>query len=576
MGIDFPSSNGLNVFNPNTIYEDVFVTKFEQNRKMSFVTFYGSNGSDYIGGLAIDANGNILIAGSSNGDNLPNVSNNGINYSYNSSLANSSNDGFFLVLNNTGNNILCDSYIGGDDSDHLHAIDINGTTGNIALAGSSNSINDFPYTPLGGAFNQGIVGVARQGVIIELDSDYDIIWCTALGGTGREVCTDIAYEGERLFVTGHTNSTELASQNTSNTPCEVPSDGSFPNCILNGSGNFNQVAINGAIDVFITEFDLNRQMYWSTVFGGDGIDMHGPYWADYPFGKFAVTENYLYIAGVSDDSNNFPQTTNANFFENFSISNNSNGYIAKFSISTEGNRGLLWSTFLNGLGDFGDIYFVEADDHYVGITGFTETANINLDICDGSSPGVSFNTCNFSGNNYMETNISGNTGRTFLKVFDNQEQLVWSSLYGANQGNLGYNLCFGNSNIYLTGSTGSQWTLADLPGTIDYFQPNYIGNNDATIATFDASSLYNSIKRERNSISLLVYPNPANSILNISTEEQITSIEIFDFTGKLIILKPIKLRQTEEINIEKLTPGIYLLRATTINNKTLNQKFIKR
>lgn len=66
-----------------------------------------------------------------------------------------------------------------------------------------------------------------------------------------------------------------------------------------------------------------------------------------------------------------------------------------------------------------------------------------------------------------------------------------------------------------------------------------------------------------------VYPNPTHSVLNISTTEKISSIEILDMTGKIIETDLYKLIDNS-IEVGNLPNGIYLLK---INNMV--HKFIK-
>ncbi|MFZ4796248.1 MAG: ice-binding family protein [Bacteroidia bacterium] len=72
---------------------------------------------------------------------------------------------------------------------------------------------------------------------------------------------------------------------------------------------------------------------------------------------------------------------------------------------------------------------------------------------------------------------------------------------------------------------------------------------------------------------LFVYPNPATNILNISVSNMtaIEDINIYDTSGKLIISSQ---TNNNQIDISKLTNGVYMIEVFTINGK-LNCKFIK-
>jgi len=72
---------------------------------------------------------------------------------------------------------------------------------------------------------------------------------------------------------------------------------------------------------------------------------------------------------------------------------------------------------------------------------------------------------------------------------------------------------------------------------------------------------------------LIVFPNPANSELNIvlQSTSHITEIKIYDINGSLIINSNNHLR----INTSTLTPGIYFIQVTQ-NNRLYSTKFIKK
>lgn len=67
-----------------------------------------------------------------------------------------------------------------------------------------------------------------------------------------------------------------------------------------------------------------------------------------------------------------------------------------------------------------------------------------------------------------------------------------------------------------------------------------------------------------------IYPNPAHDVLHISYPQNIVDLncEIIDFSGQ-VILKPQFLQPANSIDIQSLSPGIYLLRITTNHSAEL-------
>lgn len=71
--------------------------------------------------------------------------------------------------------------------------------------------------------------------------------------------------------------------------------------------------------------------------------------------------------------------------------------------------------------------------------------------------------------------------------------------------------------------------------------------------------------------SLKMHPNPANTILNItSSETSLQTIEIYDTLGK----KVLKTSQ-ETIDISNLTKGLYIIKIQGADNRIATKKFIK-
>ena len=76
---------------------------------------------------------------------------------------------------------------------------------------------------------------------------------------------------------------------------------------------------------------------------------------------------------------------------------------------------------------------------------------------------------------------------------------------------------------------------------------------------------------EESTLSYQIYPNPANNVLYIKSDNQVQSISIYDIYGKLIISKTI----TEaEIDISNLSNGSYIYVINSLN-KNYSGKFIK-
>lgn len=71
--------------------------------------------------------------------------------------------------------------------------------------------------------------------------------------------------------------------------------------------------------------------------------------------------------------------------------------------------------------------------------------------------------------------------------------------------------------------------------------------------------------------SIRIYPNPTSDVLNISSKEEIETINIFDLTGKKVISSAEK-----SISVAHLPKGNYTLSVKHKNGKISSEKFIKK
>jgi hypothetical protein len=122
------------------------------------------------------------------------------------------------------------------------------------------------------------------------------------------------------------------------------------------------------------------------------------------------------------------------------------------------------------------------------------------------------------------------------------------------------------------GNNGVSTTSLDLNnsnrinnGIIDLGAYEY-GN---TIAACSELSVEDTHKNQQ---QFSIFPNPVRDILNIKTEQQLKSVQIFDMNGRIIqsIVSPQK-----QINVSKLIKGNYIIKITS-EKASIAEKFIKQ
>ncbi len=92
------------------------------------------------------------------------------------------------------------------------------------------------------------------------------------------------------------------------------------------------------------------------------------------------------------------------------------------------------------------------------------------------------------------------------------------------------------------------------------------------IANNVLSDLPTSTQKIQKSIGVKVYPNPANNLVNITSNENIQQIQLFDLNGKLI--QQIHSNSTTaQLQVNNLSKGVYVLNLF-INNQLIQEKLI--
>lgn len=98
-------------------------------------------------------------------------------------------------------------------------------------------------------------------------------------------------------------------------------------------------------------------------------------------------------------------------------------------------------------------------------------------------------------------------------------------------------------------------------------------SNHAIIIGIRGPELPESIE-EFNSQNINLYPNPANDILNITSSETISEIEIVNVMGQVV--KRIEVNADNvACNVEDLTRGVYVVRISTESKVISQRKFVK-
>lgn len=216
---------------------------------------------------------------------------------------------------------------------------------------------------------------------------------------------------------------------------------------------------------------------------------------------------------------------------------------------------------------------VSNDQEFIEITN-TGSATVNLS-------GIYFKELGLTYQFPYNSTISGNSS-LFLcsnsSVFQTQNGFSAFGQYTRNLSNKSQNLvlvdAFGNVIDNVQYFDSAPWpTAPDGNGSYLQLISTSLDNNLASSWIASTNSLAVNEVNNNNS-SVVIYPNPAQHILTITSPNNIDSIEIFDVSGKLLIATSVKENQTT-VDISNLSVGIYFVKVQSeVGIKT--EKIVKQ
>jgi hypothetical protein len=99
-------------------------------------------------------------------------------------------------------------------------------------------------------------------------------------------------------------------------------------------------------------------------------------------------------------------------------------------------------------------------------------------------------------------------------------------------------------------------------------------NLDASIAVYPIVNFSSGAGLEENNLSVSVYPNPTNSVLNIKTTSAANHVSIISMDGKVVAESNLN-GLTGSINVAELVNGVYFYEVTSSNGAVIRNTFVK-
>lgn len=405
---------------------DAFVSKFTPAGVLVYSTLLGGRDTDRINEIAVDSQGSVYFCGGTASTNFP--------------LANaiqstnkggpSGLDAMFGKLNPTGTALVYSTYYGGNYTDEANACTID-TDGNLYLTGYTVSDN-FPFTP--GVFQPtNRSPIAGNGFITKIAPAGDkAVFSTYLGGTIDDEPYDIALDKNRnIYVTGAALSSNY------------PMVGAY------------QPTNRGNIDAFLSKLNATGTgLLFSTFLGASQLDIG--------YGVEVDPNDNVFVVGVTS-SNTFPTTANALQKE---LQGPSDMFIMKFDAT---GSTLQASTLYGGNREDEPFKIVIDKTGSLYVVGSTaSTGNRPVDA--------------------VQQSLAGGRDAFVLKLNNAADTVQMYTFLGGGADDIGLNMALDNSGrIIVAGRTAS----SDLATTQNAIQKVTAGAPDAFLAVIDTSTAAN-------------------------------------------------------------------------------------
>ncbi len=327
---DFPVVGGV-----QTTYgggaADAFVTKLDPGGRIVYSTFLGGSGNDAASGIAVGADGSVVITGATGSLDLPVAS------AFADRPAGSDDlDAFVAKLAPDGASLVYSTYLGGSDDEHALDVAVDGA-GNAYVVGDTRSTNFPTANPLqatSGGSGTGLGTAFADGFVTKLSADGTaLVYSTYLGGSDSEQVLAVAVDDAgSAYVTGNTGSA------------------TFP--VVNALSDRK----DGDFDAFVAKLAPGGQsLEFSTFLGGSGAD-NGD--------GLALGPSTVVVVG-STASDDFP-TRDA--FQGSKGGGGLDGFVAELELS---GQGVVASSYLGGVGDDQVASVSVRPDGDVAVIGYT-------------------------------------------------------------------------------------------------------------------------------------------------------------------------------------------------------------
>lgn len=386
------------------------------------------------------------------------------------------------------------------------------SAGNIYVAGSFVYLN---FDPNGGSQTYTSVGNA-DAFIVKLDNNGNFVWVDILPGTSTKKINDMEIDSsDNIYVLGRFQGTIDLNPDTTATDIRTTA---------------------GSFDTFVAKYTSSGTYVWGQSYGGTGSDTPE---------KIILNGSNLYVSGAFSKTVDLDPTAGTNTY----TAVNSEGYFSKF-----GTDGSYATSYV----------IVDSTTNANTIKDILFDASGNI-VVSGLFQNMTINSTNYS-------TPYTNADAFFLRL---NPDLSFSSIYLV-QGSLAQSIPFIQQL-----SDGKYIAAGGSKGTTDFDYTSNTSPETAPIALvytyltkFDYDTTLLSTSNTNVKSNLAIYPNPAESEVNVVSNGNIKSAKIYNMEGKLVFSQ--EKENLTKINISVLPKGNYIIQTNDGKGNVGQTKLIKK
>ena len=298
---NFPTT--ANALDRTLDQNDVYLSKLGPDGALLYSTLLGGSGSEVGLGVAVDAAGNVYVAGHTDSVDFPRAGGLPAN------LQGTDREIFVAKLSPSGSSLLYSTTFGGSGADRAWGIALD-ATGAAYVAGETDS-RDFPVV---GGVQPSYGGGTEDAFVAKLSPGGSALsYSTYLGGSVYDVARSLAVdEAGRAAVGGKTLSSDFPNADAGGADGFVtvlePSGSAFAfptyrvgivtyGLAFGPGGSLYAAGVSGGLDVQVSKLDRSGALVFTRGLGGAALD----YPADIALGP----SGRIYLTGLTE-SRNFP------------------------------------------------------------------------------------------------------------------------------------------------------------------------------------------------------------------------------------------------------------------------------